>query len=63
MLEVQHDRALHDLVTLDDLWFYLNTDHEFASLTQGKKFLNAGEIQFNRNSSSWRSFGIQAGSI
>jgi hypothetical protein len=32
MLEVQRDRAWHDIVTLDGPWFYLSTDYEFASL-------------------------------
>jgi histone-lysine N-methyltransferase SETMAR len=28
MLEVQRDQAWHDIVTLDESWFYLSTDHE-----------------------------------
>jgi hypothetical protein len=30
MLEVQRDRARHDIVTLDESWFYLSTDYEFV---------------------------------
>jgi hypothetical protein len=30
ILEVQRDRAWHDIVTLDESWFYLSTDYEFA---------------------------------
>jgi hypothetical protein len=30
MLEVQRDRAWHDIVTLDEPWFYLSTDYEFV---------------------------------
>jgi hypothetical protein len=30
MLEVQRDRAWHDIVTLDESWFYLSTDYEFV---------------------------------
>jgi hypothetical protein len=48
MLEVQHDRGWHDIVTLDESWFYLITDHEFISLLHGKKFLNASDTPFNR---------------
>jgi hypothetical protein len=32
MLEVQRDRAWHDIVTLDESWFYLSTDYELAWL-------------------------------
>jgi hypothetical protein len=39
MLEVQDDRAWHDIVTLDDSWFYLGTDHEFVWLSQDEKVL------------------------
>jgi hypothetical protein len=28
MLQHQKDRAWHDIVTLDDSWFYFTTDHE-----------------------------------
>jgi hypothetical protein len=27
ILQVQRDRAWHDIVTLDESWFYLSTDH------------------------------------
>jgi hypothetical protein len=32
MLEQQKQRSWHDIVTLDDSWFYLNTDHELIWL-------------------------------
>jgi hypothetical protein len=32
MLEIQRDRAWYDIVTLDESWFYLSTDYEFAWL-------------------------------
>jgi histone-lysine N-methyltransferase SETMAR len=37
MLEVQHDRAWRDIVTLDESWFDLMTDHEFIGLSQGER--------------------------
>jgi hypothetical protein len=37
MLEIQHDRVWHDIVTLDESWFYLNTDDELVWLPQGEK--------------------------
>jgi predicted cupin superfamily sugar epimerase len=32
MLERQKQRSWHDIVTLDESWFYLNTDHELIWL-------------------------------
>jgi hypothetical protein len=37
MLKVQGDQAWHDIVTLDDFWFYLNTDYEFVWLPRDEK--------------------------
>jgi hypothetical protein len=37
MLEVQRDRVWHDIVTLDESWFYLNTDYEFVELPRDEK--------------------------
>jgi hypothetical protein len=34
MLEVQHDRAWHDIVTLDESWFFLSRDYKFVWLPQ-----------------------------
>jgi hypothetical protein len=34
MLEVQGDRAWHDIVTLDESRFYLSTDYEFIWQSQ-----------------------------
>jgi hypothetical protein len=39
MLEVQHDRFWHAIVTLNELWFYVKMDHEFTWLPQGEKSL------------------------
>jgi hypothetical protein len=39
MLEVQRGGAWHDVVTLDDSWFYLGTDHEFVWFPRNKKVL------------------------
>jgi hypothetical protein len=35
MLQHQKDRARHDIVTLDEFWFYFTTDHEQIWLPQG----------------------------
>jgi hypothetical protein len=37
MLEVQRDRAWHGIVTLNESWFYLNTDYEFLWLPRDEK--------------------------
>jgi hypothetical protein len=37
MLEVQKQRAWHDIVTLDEYWFYCRTDHESIGLRPGDK--------------------------
>jgi hypothetical protein len=37
MLEVQHDRAWHDIVTFEESWFYLSTDYEFVWLPRDEK--------------------------
>jgi hypothetical protein len=37
MLEVQRDRAWHDIVTLDESWFYLRTDYGFIWLPRDEK--------------------------
>jgi hypothetical protein len=37
MLEVQHDRASRNIVTLDESWLYLTKDHKFILLPQGEK--------------------------
>jgi hypothetical protein len=48
MLELQRDRAWHDIVTLDESWFYLSADDEFVWLPQDEKFLKENGTQFNR---------------
>jgi hypothetical protein len=37
MLEVQHDRPWHAIVTPDESRFSLSTDHEFIWLPEGEK--------------------------
>jgi hypothetical protein len=37
MLEVQRDRAWHDVVTLDEFWFCLSADYEFVSPPRDEK--------------------------
>jgi hypothetical protein len=37
MLEVQRDRARHDIVTLDESWLYLSADYEFVWLPRDEK--------------------------
>jgi hypothetical protein len=37
MIEVQHDRVWHDIVTRDESWFCLSTDHKFIWLPQSEK--------------------------
>jgi hypothetical protein len=39
MLEVQRDRAWHDIVTLDESRFYLITDYGFTWLPRDEKVL------------------------
>jgi hypothetical protein len=36
MVEAQCDRAWHDIVTLDESWFYPSTDHELIWLPRGE---------------------------
>jgi hypothetical protein len=45
MLEVQHDQAWHDIVTVDEFWFYLSTDYEFVWLSRDEKFLREDDTQ------------------
>jgi hypothetical protein len=51
MLEVQRDRAWHDIVTLDESCFYLSTDYEFVWLPRDEKFPKENDTQFNRKKS------------
>jgi hypothetical protein len=37
MLEVHRDRAWHDIITLDEPWFYQSTDYEFVWLSRDEK--------------------------
>jgi hypothetical protein len=50
MPEIRRDRAWHDIVTLDESWFYLSTDYEFVWLPRDEKFLKENDTQFNRKS-------------
>jgi hypothetical protein len=47
MLEVQRNRAWHDVVTLDKSWFCLSTDYEFVWLPRNEKFPKENDTQFN----------------
>jgi hypothetical protein len=48
ILEVQRDRAWHDIVTLDESWLYLSADYEFVWLPRDEKFPKENDTQFNR---------------
>jgi hypothetical protein len=37
MLEVQRDRAWHNMVTFNESWSYLSTDYEFVWLLRDEK--------------------------
>jgi hypothetical protein len=63
MLEVQRDRAWHDIVTFDESWFCLSTDYEFVWPPRDERVPEENDTQFNRKNSGLRSFGIRAGSI
>jgi hypothetical protein len=51
MLEVQRDRAWHDIVTIDKSWFYLRKDDGFVWLPRDEKFPKENDTQFNRKNS------------
>jgi hypothetical protein len=38
----------HDIVTLDESWFYLSPDYEFVWLTRDEKFPKENDTQFNQ---------------
>jgi hypothetical protein len=63
MLEVQRDRAWHDIVTLGESWFYLNTDYEFVWLPGDEKVIERRRHTIRPKKLCSRSFGIRAGSI
>jgi hypothetical protein len=63
MLEVHRDRAWHHIVTLDESWFYLNTDHEFVWPPRDEKVLERERHTIQSKNSCSQSFGIRAGSI
>jgi hypothetical protein len=44
MLQIQRNRAWHDIVTIDESWFYLSTDYEFIWLPRDEKFPNKSDI-------------------
>jgi hypothetical protein len=63
MLDVQRDRAWHDIVTLDESWFYLSMDYEFVWLPRDEKVPEREQHTIQSKNSCSRSFGIRAGSI
>jgi hypothetical protein len=42
LLEQQERRAWHDVITLDEFWFYFSTDHEFIWLAPGEDIPERG---------------------
>jgi hypothetical protein len=63
MLEVQRNGAWHDIVTLNESWFCLNTDHEFVWLPRDEKVSERERHIIESKNSCAQSFGIHAGSI
>jgi hypothetical protein len=63
MLEVQRNRAWHDIVTLDKSWFYLSTDYEFVWPLRDEKVTEREQHTIQSKNSCSRSFGIRADSI
>jgi hypothetical protein len=47
MLEVQREGAWHDIVTLGESWFYLNTDYKSVWLPRDEKVPKENDAQFN----------------
>jgi hypothetical protein len=48
VLRTQKGRHRHDIMTLDESWFYLNTRHESVWLPPDEKFSRENDTQFNR---------------
>jgi hypothetical protein len=63
MLEVQRDRTRHDILTLDEPWFYLSTDYEFVWLPRDGRVLEREQHTIQSKNSCSRSSGIRTGSI
>jgi hypothetical protein len=63
MLEVQRDRGWHDIVTLDESWFYLSTDYELVWLPRDENVPEREPQKIQSKNSYPRSFRIRAGSI
>jgi hypothetical protein len=63
MLEIQRDRSWHDIVTLDESWFYLSMDYEFIWLPRDKKVPERERHTIQSKNSCSQSFGIHAVSI
>jgi hypothetical protein len=63
MLEVQRDRAWHEILTLGESWFYLSADYEFVWLPRDEKVPEGERHTIQSKNSCPRSFGIRAGSI
>jgi hypothetical protein len=47
MLEEQEQRIWHDIVTLDESWFYSSTNPESVWLRRDEKFLRGHVSSFN----------------
>jgi hypothetical protein len=63
MLEVQRDRAWHDIVTLDESSFHLSMDYEFVWLPRNEKVPERELHRIQSKNSCSQSFEIRAGSI
>jgi hypothetical protein len=62
-LRIQCDRVWHNLVTLDESWFYLTTDHEFIWLLEAGELSERERRTIQSKSSCSQSFGIRTGFI
>jgi hypothetical protein len=54
-LRIYGDRAWHDIITLDESWFYLSIDHEFIWLPHGEKVREREWHIVQLKKSCWRS--------
>jgi hypothetical protein len=62
VLSLQGTRQWHDLVTLDESWFDLRSEHDLMWTVPGEIVPIENDTPFNRQNSSRQSFGIRAAS-
>jgi hypothetical protein len=48
LLEQLERRGWHDMITLDELWFYFCTEHELIWLAPGEKISESGGTRIRR---------------